>query len=225
MYNNSFIVASMKTGERIKSRRNTLGLTLEDLSVACGWKSGPSGAMRMWNYERGRDVRPDDIKKIALALKTTPQWLLFGIGSADFSIKNLPLLPMEDVEKWMSGTIEQLEGIAMTVTIVSNEFKITEKAFFVDIEGDSMVSVYNLADSYLQGDRALVEPGMDAKNGDTVLLAHKDCIKIRQLLKDGTENILKAFNPQYPILKLTADIKIIGVILATQRNRVQKTSR
>ena len=62
-------------GERIKERRKALDLTQEQLTELCGWESQG----RVSNYERGkRSPNYDDALKIAKALKSTVDQIIFG---------------------------------------------------------------------------------------------------------------------------------------------------
>jgi SOS-response transcriptional repressor LexA len=217
----------MKIGDRIKLRRKELDLSQEDIAVACGWVNGRA---RVSNYEHNlRTPNTEDVYKLSVGLKCTPQWLLFGVdeekrgfntGNDILLARSIPIVKLEDVPAWLGGVLKG-DHKQMTVTVTSEEYNISRKAFFVEIHGDSMYSAYNLSDSYVDGDLALVEPDLTPKNGDAVLISDNDSVKIRQLVKDGTENVLKALNPQYPVIKLTPEIKMLGVILITQRKRLK----
>ena len=65
----------MKIGERIKARREELGLTLE--AVGEGLGVNRSTVLR---YESGETKRLDEatIEKLARILQTTPAWLITG---------------------------------------------------------------------------------------------------------------------------------------------------
>lgn len=216
----------MTIGERIRKGRLESGLSQGALSKACGWQGGA----RISNYEQDiREPNSHDIIVIAKALKTTPSWLFFGederkdilkLENGLLLIQNIPILPLERVNDWLQG-VSTKNYSCMSVVISPEELVIGKKAFFIEITGDSMCSTNNPAESYYPNDYALVEPDVTPHNGDTVLISEDEILRVRQLMKDGTEVILKPLNPQYPIIKLSDHVKILGVILITQRKRTQ----
>lgn len=66
----------MSISERIRSTRQTLGLTMDELAQRCGWKGAKQ---RISNYESGdRTPRIPDLHKLAAALDRPVEWLTFG---------------------------------------------------------------------------------------------------------------------------------------------------
>ena|ERR1700722_5677888 len=217
----------MKIGDRIKLQRKKLGMSQHKISEILGWISGRS---RISNYENNlRIPRSKDICRLAKVLKTTPQWLLFGVDEplkSDYSNEPgwlvIRMAPLLSLEKVLSGNIISKGKEKMTVIVTSKSHKISKNAYFIEIVGDAMLDPYNISASYMSGDFALIEPDTSPNVGDAVLIKHQNSLKIRQFIKDGTQSILKALNPNYPLIKLTPAIEILGVITITQRNRVKK---
>lgn len=219
----------MSFPKRLKETRIKAGLSQENLAIACEWE----GRARISNYENGtRSPRPKDVEKLAKVLKVSPQWLQFGEGSDNGVfwpkkdvkfLKKIPTIPLDEVEAWLSGRLTKTVS-TMNFISHSHEFDFGNNIFFVEIKGDSMISPNHPEDSYAEGDFALVDPDAKHDEGKTVLFSQNNAIKIRKISSDGNELILKANNSQYPIIKLDETVKILGVILLTQRNRMKQSS-
>src|SRR5262249_3496996 len=118
-----------------------------------------------------------------------------------------------------------------TKTSVQNEVDVnvdkcsllSQKGLFgMVVAGDAMVSITNIGTSICHGGIAIIDKNRSYACGDIVLVKIKDVIKIRQLTKDGTEEVLKPFNLQYPVIPFTQDIKILGVVIEL-RNKIKTT--
>jgi len=85
-----------------------------------------------------------------------------------------------------------------------------------------MVSPNNIAESCVQGDLALVDPLMEPQVGHIVLMYYKGETRLRKIMLDGTQKIFKPLNEQYPIIKFSPRIQILGVLVMTQRHRIHQ---
>ena len=82
----------MKIGDRIKMRREELGMSQEELAQKLGYKTRASVS----RFENGdRDLKQTTIQKIALALNCNPVWLLGvseNVTTNNLNLKQIPLL-------------------------------------------------------------------------------------------------------------------------------------
>lgn len=211
-------------GKRIIYQRKELKLTQREFSILCGWEGDGS---RICHYERDfREPNIEDTRTMAAVLKVTPWFLAYGItldgDDNDIEIKDfkketldrkIPVIKLVEVEDWIHGRItnQNTKGSFMKDSEV-------EGHFCVEISGDAMVSPINAIDSYLNGELATVNTTMTPKEGDVVIFSHKNSVKIRQISKDGTDSILTALNPQYPVIMMD-EVKIFGIIISTERKR------
>jgi transcriptional regulator with XRE-family HTH domain len=74
---------SMETiGQRIRKRRDELGLTQAELADRCGWSTADNSRQnRISMYEnskRATRIKLEDIEKLATALEVSPIWILFN---------------------------------------------------------------------------------------------------------------------------------------------------
>lgn len=74
----------MDLGERVKSRREEIGWTQEELAKRMGYSSRVS----INKIEKGRPVTQKIIVRLAEALDTSPAWLMGWDEASDQDIKN-----------------------------------------------------------------------------------------------------------------------------------------
>lgn len=104
--------------------------------------------------------------------------------------------------------------------MINNTLKLGKKSFAVLIEGDAMIAHANPSLSYFPGEIAAVDPDRILASGDVVLAYIPESgVKIRQYIKDGSEALLTPYNSSYDKISIKENIKIIGVVIATQRIR------
>src|SRR5262249_3453501 len=92
-----------------------------------------------------------------------------------------------------------------------------ENLFCIEMLGDAMMSATDIFSSICPGDMVVIDPDLLPVSGDVVLVKIKQSAKIRQWACDGDEQILKALNPQYPIIPVSAATKILGVVIEIRR--------
>jgi SOS-response transcriptional repressor LexA len=89
--------------------------------------------------------------------------------------------------------------------------------FCIEMAGDSMVSITDIAASICHGDLAVVDKTQNYSYGDIILFKRNNALKVRKFIRDGDEQVLKAFNPQYSVIPFTADIHVLGVVIELRR--------
>lgn len=149
-----------------------------------------------------------DQKKIAHADKT------------DIVNYYLPLLGMDEIDSWLKFPILKQSHVLLKMTIL--EENIQNNAFAYTVNGSSMVHPSDSSQSLLPGEIAIIDPGLKDKvdPGNLVFVKFDSGdYRIRQYQKDGKSVFLKAFDSDIAPVFIDENIKIIGVIISTYRNK------
>lgn len=198
----------------LKKRRRALGLSQAAVAILAGMTTG--------NYQRlesGESKTTAFMVQLARALKTTAEDLLSGIDTpldggkiADIDrVRRVPILEMDEVENYLAGKYDYKIGINM---ILPNEIK---GKFVVKVAGDSMESPGPESRSLRHDDRVSIDTDEPLGIDNLVLVMIGGQPKIRRYIIDGTEKILTAFNPKYPNIPVTEEVKILGVLTENWR--------
>ena len=147
-----------RIGQRIKARREELGMTQEELSLKIGYKSKSS----LNKIELGiQGLRQSKIKAVADALRTTPSYIMLWTDVPDQ--KNNNIIPITKVKIPLIG----------------------EVACGVPIEADEEVECYMEAGVDLHCDFALRAKG-DSMEGMNLTIHDGDIVFVRK--QDAVEN-------------------------------------
>ncbi|MBF4390949.1 LexA family protein, partial [Vibrio anguillarum] len=86
-------------------------------------------------------------------------------------------------------------------------------SFWLTVEGDSMTSPVGI--SIPSGARILVDPSIQPANGNLVVakLDNVNEATFKKLVVDSGQKYLKPLNPNYPLLPINGNCKIIGVVV------------
>lgn len=89
-------------------------------------------------------------------------------------------------------------------------------AFWLEVEGDSMTAPMGL--SIPEGTFVLFDTGREAVNGNLVVakLVDDNEATFKKLVIDGSQRYLKGLNPQWPMIAINGNCKIIGVAVETK---------
>ena len=196
-------------GDKIKKRREELGLSQDELAKRMGYKSRSSINKIELNLS---DVPQKKIIDFAKALDTTIGYLMDDYTSKSKGIK-IPVLgrviagiPIEAIEE-----IIDYEEISESLA-KSGEF------FALQIKGDSMEPEMR------EGDIAIVRKQETAETGDiAIILVNGDdaTVKKVRMLDDGI--MLIPFNPKYTPWAYTAEeceslpVRIVGKVIECRR--------
>lgn len=87
-------------------------------------------------------------------------------------------------------------------------------AFALRVVGDSMVNPGE-GPSFPEGSLIVVDPHKPPVNGNCVVVGLREGEKpvLKQLVIDGPRRYLKPLNPRYPVLEMSADSRIYGVVV------------
>lgn len=209
----------MKIGERIKYRRESLGIAQTQLAEQIG-----TSKQNLYKYENGiiANIPADKIEAIAKALHTTPAYLMGW--SEDPSITaaspTLPdnILPMPKMKRIpLIGTIacgKPILAVENTEDMVSVPENI-DADFSLRCKGDSMVNA-----RIFDGDIVYIKERPMVENGEiaAVLIGEEATLK-RVYYTPGSDRItLRACNPVYPDMEYEGEslshIRILGKAVA-----------
>ena len=134
----------------------------------------------------------------------------------------IPLIDLDRVFEWCQGKKWMANKVISAIT--DDEQAFGENIFSITMVGDAMRSNADISSSICHGDIVIIDPDLKPSYGDVLLVKIKQSPKIRQWTIDGDEQILKALNPQYPIIPFSAATKILGVVVEIRR-KMKKRNR
>lgn len=107
--------------------------------------------------------------------------------------------PMKDSDLWLNS-----------------DAHIQGEAFWLLVEGDSMTAPAGL--SIPEGTYVLFDTGREPVNGSLVVakLSDSNEATFKRLVIDGGQRYLKGLNPQWPLVPINGNCKIIGVAIETK---------
>lgn len=93
-------------------------------------------------------------------------------------------------------------------------------AFWLKVEGDSMTAPMGL--SIPAGTYVLFDTGREAVNGSLVVakLTDDNEATFKKLIIDGSQKYLKGLNPQWPMIPVNGNCKVLGVAIETKMRLV-----
>lgn len=99
---------------------------------------------------------------------------------------------------------------------LESDAHIQGEAFWLEVEGDSMTAPMGL--SIPEGTFVLFDTGREAVNGNLVVakLVDDNEATFKKLVIDGSKRYLKGLNPQWPMVAINGNCKIIGVAVETK---------
>ncbi|MGJ7219542.1 LexA family protein [Morganella morganii] len=200
-------------GERLKSIRESKGLSQAQLAKLCGY----SAASRIGNYELGeRKISADDAIIISEVLGVSPAELMFG-SQAEQVVRNYsyPLFTKVQAgcftENGNSYTDRDAEDWIPTAKKASN------KAFWLEVEGHSMTAPQGGKPSFPEGMLILVDPEEDVEFGDfCVARMLNDEFTFKRLIRDGGVEYLEPLNPRYDLITINGNCQIVGKVVKSQ---------
>lgn len=94
------------------------------------------------------------------------------------------------------------------------------EAFWLQVEGDSMTAPIGL--SIPAGTFVLFDTGREAINGSLVVakLTDDNEATFKKLIIDGSQKYLKGLNPQWPMVPVNGNCKVLGVAIETKMRLV-----
>ena len=211
----------MEIGERIKKRREELGMSQSELAEKVGYTSRSSIAKVETN---ANGMTQSKIVKFASALETTPSYLM---GWEDDE-GNSSLADNDDYEKYGLKTIQLkkfrvLGEIACGQPIYANEEYETYIEASCDIKadfcliarGDSMINA-----RIFDGDVVFIRNQPDVENGEIAAVIIDDEATLKRVFKHENRVELRPENPMHKSLNYEGEelnhIRILGKAVAFQ---------
>lgn len=212
----------MTIGERIRERREALGLSMTALGKLCGVSRA---AVHQW--EAG-DTSPKraTLPKVAEALKVSLAWLVSGndllrdnVKDASLDEYRVPVVDFVTAGHWTEVTDPYETGGGFEY--VGIDFCVSRHVFALEIVGESM------APEFRPGDLVVIDPGLAPRPGDYVVakLDRDDSATFKRYRERGIDASgdpmieLVPINPDFPSLYIDSQNpgRIVGVMLEHRR--------
>ncbi|EPY5495792.1 LexA family protein, partial [Proteus mirabilis] len=186
-------------GERLKSIRESRGLSQAQLAKLCGY----SAASRIGNYELGeRKISADDAIVISEALGISPAELMFGSQSEQV-IKNYEYPLFTKVQAGAFSTEFNSYTQKDAVSWIPTAKKAGERAFWLEVEGQSMTAPPGGKPSFPEGMLILVDPDEEVEFGDfCVARLLNDEFTFKRLIREGGVEYLEPLNPRFDLIPI-----------------------
>lgn len=213
----------MTIAARVLSKRTELGLTQTELAEKAG-----TTQQAIVQLESGKTKRPRYLPELAKALNCDIQWLLDGTGATlDSNVSNprdhkptarYPVLSKVQAGAWDEAcepyTIKDVD------MWLESDAHTQGDAFWLQVEGDSMTAPIGL--SIPAGTFVLFDTGREAVNGSLVVakLTDDNEATFKKLIIDGSQKYLKGLNPQWPMVPVNGNCKVLGVAIETKMRLV-----
>jgi len=195
----------------IKQGRLRLGMSQQQFAHAAGVSRG---AVQQWEKpggtapRRGNQARLAELLGVSIAemmahgVRASQPWT--GIAPA-----RVPLLPLHEVVD--CAAIDNFRDIDGHETIPVS-VPVQRHTFAMQVRGDAMTNL--TGDSFPDGSTVVVEPDLEAKPDDYIVVVHDGhAPALKQLVRDGELLLLKPLNPRYPVRPLDG-ADVIGVVRA-----------
>ncbi|MTC55262.1 MULTISPECIES: LexA family protein [Providencia] len=200
-------------GERLKSIRESRGLSQAQLAKLCGY----SAASRIGNYELGeRKISADDALIISEALGVSPAELMFGAQS-DQVISNYeyPLLTKIQAGAFTENSNSYTEKDA--IAWIPTAKKASERAFWLEVEGHSMTAAQGGKPSFPEGMLILIDPKEPVNVGDfCIARLNGNEFTFKKLIRESGQTFLEPLNPKFDLIPINENCEIIGKVIKCQ---------
>lgn len=208
----------MKLNEIIRAARIKAGYTMKAVEAKIGIVASNQSKIEMGeNKSPGFNTIAPLAKLYGLDLNKLYEATLSSESNALIAAQaqsglKLPVIDLAHAEMWCRGD----RGMLMDETrIINSPLMCGSNSFAIRVGGDSMTALYGNVDSFKSGTVLIVDPGVSYKINDFVIAKHKGVIYFRQIVEEGAGHYLKCINPQYQILTIEQDIKVLGVVIGS----------
>lgn len=205
----------MDIAARLKRLRKEKGLTQADLAELANTTQQTIQRIES-RQSKGKRV----VEQVAKALEVSPSWLLFGekkdvpskISSPQF--RQIPVLSWISAGNGISTEHYDINDISEYVSVPM--CLCGPKSYALIIKGDSMECNSPGKKSFLTGEKIVIDPEkMPYSSCFVVALINSQSEAVfKQYFEDGPKHYLKPLNPDYPIVEMTEEMRIIGVVVA-----------
>ncbi|MBK0000319.1 LexA family transcriptional regulator [Erwinia sp. S38] len=209
----------MTIAARVLAKRNELGLTQTELAERAG-----TTQQAIVQLESGKTKRPRYLPELAKALGCEIEWLLDGkdvVTGDNFSGfrpyspgRKYPVLSKVQAGAW--GEAIEAYTVKDIDLWLESDAHVQGESFWLEVDGDSMTAPMGL--SIPEGTFVLFDTGREAVNGSLVVakLIDDNEATFKKLVIDGSQKYLKGLNPQWPMVPINGNCRIIGVAIETK---------
>ena len=223
--------AQVADSQRLKAlyeaKKKELGITQQSIADALDISQGGVG-----HYLNGRNALNTAVASVFARI--------LGVSVADFSpslakdISDMTSVASENTSfagHYSSGSkypvISKVQAGAWCEAVepytlkdidlwLESDAHIQGDAFWLQVDGDSMTAPAGL--SIPEGTFVLFDTGREAINGSLVIakLSDSNEATFKKLVIDGGQKYLKGLNPQWPLVPINGNCRIIGVAIETK---------
>lgn len=200
-------------GERLKSIRESRGLSQAQLAKLCGY----SAASRIGNYELGeRKISADDALVISEALGVSPAELMFGDRS-DQVVSNYEYPLFSKVQAGAFTENSNAYTRSDAIAWIPTAKKASDSAFWLEVEGHSMTAPQGGRPSFPEGMLILVDPEQEVNFGDfCIARMMNNEFTFKRLIREGETEYLEPLNPRFEMIPINGNCQIIGKVVKSQ---------
>lgn len=221
--------------ERLISRREFLRLTQEALAKKAGVTR-----VAISKAELGltKNFNSNTLFNIARALNCDPEWLQTGKGLPQQEKQPSPEKESAPAQVWDSNVSNTTQpphtySYPKLNWVQAGQFAMVgdnsdmydfdnwqnsvkyagERGFWLEVKGDSMTTLNGV--TFPEGMSILVNPEKEPTSNCYVIAQLKSTkeVTFKKYVTDMGREFLKPLNPQYPMIELTGDCEIIGVVV------------
>ncbi|NUL39413.1 LexA family protein [Kosakonia sacchari] len=218
----------MKTemNDRIRSRRLQLDITQQSLAKRLG-----VSRVSVTKWESGT-TKPDgeNLHQLALALGTTPEWLLYGQGdNVTDDTKLVPFIKPPTAVPIISAVQAGLwtdsyaaARLSDVITWTQTTADVSDEVFGLVVRGESMTNPNGLP-SIPEGSIVIVEPNygqLDELYGKIVvaILDGSSEATVKKLVWDSPHSYLMPLNPAFKPIAINGNCRIVGKVVQVTQN-------
>lgn len=207
-------------GGRLRFVRLSLGLSFDQtaerinrIAKAYGDKKTVR-ASALCQLEKKKNSCSKVTVRIAMALGVSPYFLELGKVGEEYEKFNPARKSTPDQEYPILSTYCPLYGWSdIGGKIIDYKRRIaylSDRAFCVIIDGDSMISNDPDKNSFFPDDLVFIDPDLEINYGDFVLAKVNNGFALRKIISDCGKDYLVPLNRQYPSIEISPSIKVIG---------------
>ncbi|HHD7782041.1 TPA: LexA family protein [Klebsiella pneumoniae] len=211
--------------DRIRARRVQLSVT----QLALAKKLGVS-RVSVTKWENGT-TRPDgeNLHQLAVALQTTPEWLLYGHGDEVDDTKVIPYLnpptPVPIISAVQAGVWTDTYACSRLTDVISwtqTTANVSDEVFGLVVRGESMTNPHGLP-SIPEGSIVIVEPHygqLDDLYGKIVVAILEGSAEatVKKLVWDSPFAYLMPLNPAFKPIQIDGNCRIVGKVVQITQN-------
>lgn len=218
----------MKTemNDRIRSRRLQLDITQQSLAKRLG-----VSRVSVTKWEGGT-TKPDgeNLHQLALALATTPEWLLYGQGdNVTDDTKLVPFIKppiavpiISAVQAGLWTDSYAAARLSDVITWTQTTADVSDQVFGLVVRGESMTNPNGLP-SIPEGSIVIVEPNygqIDDLYGKIVvaILDGSSEATVKKLVWDSPHSYLMPLNPAFKPIVINGNCRIVGKVVQVTQN-------